>query len=162
MRAVFADTLYWVALTNKLDALHEQAAKLIPALGSPRVVTTELVITEYLNFFAEWGAHFRRKAIGNVRIALKSPRIMVVPHTHETFLAGIAFYEARIDKGYSLTDCVSTLAMRNERLTDVLTNDRHFEQEGFQGFVSSFLGGDWKGRAVKPDSIKDIAGPWSP
>ena len=44
MRAVFADTLYWVSLTNKLDALHEQAVNLIPALGSPRVVTTELVI----------------------------------------------------------------------------------------------------------------------
>ena len=53
MRAVFADTLYWVALTNQLDALHEQAANLIPTLGSPRVVTTDLVIAEYLDFFAE-------------------------------------------------------------------------------------------------------------
>jgi predicted nucleic acid-binding protein len=61
---------------------------------------------------------------------------MVVPHTNETFLAGIAFYEARMDKGYSLTDCVSMLAMRNEGLTDVLTNDRHFEQEAVNRWIS--------------------------
>ena len=42
------------------------------------------------------------------------------------------FYEARPDKGYSLTDCISMQAMRREELTDVLTNDRHFEQEGFR------------------------------
>jgi predicted nucleic acid-binding protein len=132
MRAVFADTLYWVSLTNKLDALHEQAVNLILALGSPKVVTTELVMVEYLNFFAEWGEHFRRKAIGNVRIAFRSPRIKIVPHTHENFLAGMSLCEARMVKGYSLTDCVSMQAMREEGLTDVLTNDRHFEQEGFQ------------------------------
>jgi predicted nucleic acid-binding protein len=32
---------------------------------------------------------------------------------------------------YSLTDCISMNAMRAEALTEVLTNDHHFEQEGF-------------------------------
>ena len=41
-------------------------------------------------------------------------------------------YASRLDKGYSLTDCVSMEAMRSEGLIDVLTNDRHFEQEGFR------------------------------
>jgi predicted nucleic acid-binding protein len=34
--------------------------------------------------------------------------------------------------GYSLTDCISMQTMRREALTEVLTNDRHFEQEGFR------------------------------
>jgi len=32
----------------------------------------------------------------------------------------------------SLTDCISMQTMRRECLTQVLTNDRHFEQEGFR------------------------------
>lgn len=132
MKAVFADTFYWVALTNKLDALHKQALELPQSLGLPLIVTTEQVITEYLNFFAEWGEHFRRKAAANVRGAFALLTIRIIPHTREILLAGRALYEARSDKGYSLTDCISMRAMQSEYLTDVLTNDRHFEQEGFQ------------------------------
>jgi hypothetical protein len=43
----------------------------------------------------------------------------------------LALYQSRLDKGYSLTDCISMQTMRREGLTEVLTNDRHFEQEGF-------------------------------
>lgn len=99
MKAIFADTFYWVALTNKLDARHERALALPRSLGSPQIVTTEQVITEYLNFFAEWGERFRRKASANVRGALALPSVTVVPHTHESFLAGLTLYEARLDKG---------------------------------------------------------------
>jgi predicted nucleic acid-binding protein len=47
------------------------------------------------------------------------------------FLDGLALYEDRPDKGYSLADCISMQIMRLEGLTHVLSNDRHFEQEGF-------------------------------
>jgi predicted nucleic acid-binding protein len=56
----------------------------------------------------------------------------VIPQTRGSFLAGFALYQARSDKGYSLTDCISMQTMRHSGLTDVLTNDRHFEQEGFR------------------------------
>ena len=39
---------------------------------------------------------------------------------------------ARPDKRYSLVDCISMQTMRKAALTEVLTNDRHFEQEGFR------------------------------
>jgi len=38
---------------------------------------------------------------------------------------------ARQDKGYSLCDAVSFILMRKRGITDRLTTDRHFEQEGF-------------------------------
>ena len=97
-----------------------------------RIVTTEHVITEYLNYFAERGEHFRRKAIENVHDMLTSASVTVTPHTREAFLAALELYKARPDKGYSLTDCISMIAMRREGVTDALTNDRHFEQEGFR------------------------------
>jgi hypothetical protein len=55
-----------------------------------------------------------------------------VAQTAASFASGLALYRARLDKGYSLTDCISMQTMRQEGLSEVLTNDRHFEQEGFR------------------------------
>ncbi|MGD0127760.1 MAG: hypothetical protein ABSF46_20545 [Terriglobia bacterium] len=74
----------------------------------------------------------RRKAVTNVQHILDDPGVQVVPQSRESFLSGIALYGARPDKGYSLTDCISMQTMRNKGLTEALTNDRHFEQEGFR------------------------------
>jgi predicted nucleic acid-binding protein len=39
---------------------------------------------------------------------------------------------ARQDKTYSLCDAVSFVLMRQRHLTEALTTDHHFDQEGFQ------------------------------
>ena len=57
--------------------------------------------------------------------------IDILPQTHNDFLAGLGLYQARPDKGYSLTDCISMEAMRREGLSEALTSDEHFTQEGF-------------------------------
>ena len=62
---------------------------------------------------------------------LESARVRVIPQSRASFLAGLALYKLRFDKSYSLTDCISMQTMRQEGLTEALTNDRHFEQEGF-------------------------------
>ena len=49
----------------------------------------------------------------------------------DLFFEGLALYGSRLDKGYSLTDCISMNAMRERGITDVLTHDDHFTQEGF-------------------------------
>ncbi len=56
----------------------------------------------------------------------------VVAQSSDTFRSGLALYRARPDKGYSLTDCISMATMRSEGIVDALTNDAHFEQEGFR------------------------------
>ena len=61
-----------------------------------------------------------------------NPTVLVVPQGRESFLAGLELYRARPDKGYSLVDCISMYTMRQEGITEALTNDRHFEQEGFR------------------------------
>ena len=67
-----------------------------------------------------------------MRDVLADARITVIPQSHTSFLDALAFYASRLDKHYSLTDCVSMQVMRREGLTEVLTNDHHFEQEGFR------------------------------
>ncbi len=91
-------------------------------------------MVEYLTFFATANERLRRKAAAHAQRILDDLRVRVVPQSRESFLSGMDLYGARPDKGYSPTDCISMQTMRRERLTQVLTNDRHFEQEVFTPF----------------------------
>ena len=89
------------------------------------------VLTEFLAFCAS-NQTLRRAAGLAVSRLVNAPDIRILPQSRNSFLDGLALYNARPDKGYSLTDCISMQTMRREGLTAVLTNDRHFEQEGFR------------------------------
>ena len=132
MKAVFADTFYWAALTNITDPAHAQAMELSRSLAPDRIVTTDEVLGEYLTFFAGARPSIRDRVGRNVAELIENLEVRVVPQSRESFLEGLELYRARPDKGYSLTDCISMQTMRKEGLTEVLTNDRHFEQEGFR------------------------------
>ncbi len=131
MNKVFADALYWIALINPLDQWHEKAVEGGKSLGKVTFVTTDNILEEVLNFYCERGKHFRNIAAQNVRAILLNLNVEVVSANHENFLNGVTLYESRLDKGYSLTDCVSMNVMREQNITQILTHDDHFEQEGF-------------------------------
>ena len=73
----------------------------------------------------------RKRAAIYVRKLQNDRTITIFEQSHRSFLDGLALYEARIDKGYSLTDCISMATMRREGIAEVLTNDGHFAREGF-------------------------------
>ena len=128
---VFADTFYWIALTNKRDSAHQAVMDFTATLGPRTVVTNDEVLTEFLTFCAS--DEMLRGAAGRaVSDLLTNPDIRVIAQSRSSFVEGLALYNNRPDKGYSLTDCISMQTMRREGLTDALTNDRHFEQEGFR------------------------------
>lgn len=132
MNAVFADTFFWIALTNVQDQAHERAKSFARSATPSTIFTTEEVLTKYLNYFAGWGMNLREKAALNVQSILENPTVRVIGQTSGSFHTGLTLYRARTDKGYSLTDCISMEAMRSEGIAGVLTNDAHFEQEGFR------------------------------
>jgi predicted nucleic acid-binding protein len=132
MNALFADTFYWIALADFTDSAHRLAVTLTTERIGSLFIATDEVLTEYLNFFSSAPAATRRQASAVVKDLLTSSVVRVIPQSRESSVAGLKLYAERLDKGYSLTDCISMQAMRREALTDVLTNDRHFEQEGFR------------------------------
>jgi uncharacterized protein len=128
---IFADTFYWIALANPSDDSHQRVVDFSRILGSALILTTDEVLTEFLTFFAS-DSQLRVQAAAAVQDILGANQTRVIPQTRASFLAGLKLYRARPDKRYSLTDCISMETMRRERITDVLTNDRHFQQEGFR------------------------------
>jgi len=132
VKAVFADTFYWAALTSANDSAHDRAIQFSKSLQPDKIITTDEVLGEYLDYFSNARSSVRIRAVNAVSALLVNRRVLVIPQSRESFLAGLKLYRERPDKGYSLTDCISMETMRREGLADVLTNDRHFEQEGFR------------------------------
>lgn len=130
MKSVFADSHYWIAMVNPNDSWAKIAKAARASLGEVFIVTTDEVLTEFLAALSR-GEHMRKQAAKMVRAILENLNVKVIPQTRESFLKGLAFYENRSDKEYSMTDCISMNVMKAESLAEVLTNDRHFEQEGF-------------------------------
>jgi len=127
----FTDTFWWIAVANPRDAWHAGALAWEAAHLNARFITTEEILSEVLTWFAGTGPAGRAHASAVVRGILADPSTQVLPQTSAGFAAALTLYEARPDKGYSLTDCRSMLAMKDHGLTEILTHDHHFTQEGF-------------------------------
>lgn len=78
----------------------------------------------------------RRAAIHLFRGLQRQRDLTVIPASAELFQRGMDLYSSRPDQEWSLTDCISFVAMRDEVLTDALTGDHHFEQAGFVALLS--------------------------
>lgn len=132
MKPVFADTAYFVAFCGPSDAFHTQAIAASASLLG-RVVTTEYVLVE------SGGLHCRpedRPAFINLVRDLESdPAVVIVPASTALFHHGFELFAARPDKEWSLVDCISIVVMKQYRLKDALTTDRHFVQAGFRALL---------------------------
>jgi predicted nucleic acid-binding protein len=132
MERVFADTGYWIVLLNPRDDLHHKATAVARDHGLGQIVTSEMVLTEFLNSFSDYGPRLRQAAARAVASLRDTSQIVIVPQTTLLFERALKRYRDMSDKSWSLTDCSSFLIMEEERLASALTHDRHFAQAGFQ------------------------------
>ncbi len=88
MRVVFADTLYFIALINPQDQWRANAINADNVVRESRLITTETVLIEILNFTAGYGSNLRKAVASFVRDLLQDGEVEVIPHTHELFLRG--------------------------------------------------------------------------
>ncbi|WP_259066404.1 type II toxin-antitoxin system VapC family toxin [Salinibacter ruber] len=97
---------------------HRTAREAATEYASARLVTTEAVLIEVLNFYAAFRTEMRQAAAGTVQDVLDDDRTDVVPSSHSAFMDGLELYVARSDKDYSMVDCMSMQVMRNRALTE--------------------------------------------
>ena len=130
MPLVFADTSYWQGRYFPQDQWHQAALAAERGLGRPLfLLTTQEVLTEFLAWSSR-SERARRVAVETVEEIQNAPHITIVPQTAETFAHGFELYRNRLDKGYSLVDCISMNTMDEHGITLILTSDHHFQQEG--------------------------------
>ena len=129
--SVFADALYYIALLVPRDRKHEKALAIGERLLPVHMVTCEPVLTETFAHVSGLGPFARSQAVSFVEELRSDPSVTIVEQTHELFEAGLESFRRRLDKGYSLTDCMSMWICQQFGITRVLTGDQHFVQEGF-------------------------------
>lgn len=128
MKRLFVDTFYYLALLNVKDSDHERAAAFSDSTNVP-LITTAWVLTE----LADGLCHPTRRGRCTrfLNAVQQDPQTSIVPPSSELFDAGVELYEARSDKDWSLTDCISFVVMEQHQMNEALTADHHFEQAGF-------------------------------
>jgi uncharacterized protein len=131
VKALFVDTAGWMACADAADPAHGAARASRDAVleAGHLLVTTDYVVDETLTLIrmrlgmsaaeawwtqVEGSARVRHETID----ALRAEK------------ARSLFFRHR-DKDYSFTDCTSFIVMRELRLREALTTDRHFRQIGF-------------------------------
>jgi predicted nucleic acid-binding protein len=88
MRRVFADSLDWIAIASPRDQWHARTVGASQALKGVQIVTTEEVLTEFLNAF-RYNATLRRAAATTVRGIQADPGTVILPQSRHSFLAGL-------------------------------------------------------------------------
>jgi uncharacterized protein len=130
VRTVFVDTFYWIARINPRDQWHRKAIELSSSLEDTHLITTDAVLIELLNYFSDYGPELRQAVALIVRHIVDDGSI-TIGESSVGFEEGLDLFKSRPDKGYSMTDCISMSIMRHMEMTEVLTHDHHFAQEGF-------------------------------
>ena len=82
---LFADTFYWVTLLNAGDAFHARVTSFGSGLGTARLVTTDEVLTEVVNWFSRSGPHWRGKAATLIHHLRSNPTVDVLPQARADF-----------------------------------------------------------------------------
>jgi uncharacterized protein len=135
MERVFADTGYWIALINPRDDLHRKASLVSQDFNQSQIVTSEMILTEFLNSFSDFGPRLRAVAVRAVGSLRSASQVVIVPQTSQLFEKAMKRYQEMADKSWSLTDCASFVIMEEEGISSALTHDRHFIQAGFQALL---------------------------
>jgi predicted nucleic acid-binding protein len=102
---IFVDTSFWVGLTVRRDAHHDEAAALLDAYSSEPLVTSNLVRGESFTYL-------RRKAGHEIAVAFldgiqRSPRLAIVPITTELEERALAWLRTHDEREYSFVDATS-------------------------------------------------------
>jgi predicted nucleic acid-binding protein len=123
--------LHLIASLNPRDSWHTAAIEAEDRLGEAVLrATTQDVFCEVFAAVARY-PYLRRSAVETLRAMEDDPLVTLIPQSASLFYQGVSLYKTRSNKGYSLVDCISMVVMREEGITEILTYDHHFEQEGF-------------------------------
>jgi len=134
-REVFVDTSALYALIDKRDAAYAAVRDTVgPLVRSGRkLVVTDYVVAETVNLAnARGGSIVGRRVLDLVE---QSAGIRLEWLGIARFELSKAFFRRHADHHYSFTDCTSFVIMRELRISEALTTDRHFPEAGFRNLL---------------------------
>ena len=132
MNEVFVDTSGWAAAFVDTEKHHRKAAQYIKQWQQElrRLVTTNYVVNELVSLLTSRKTP-RPIILQHLTILYSDPLLEIVHIDKTTDEKGRQLLRERVDKQWTLVDAVSFVVMQERGITEVLTEDKHFEQAGF-------------------------------
>ncbi len=128
---IFIDTSAWIALADKDDSHHKEAASSYPSLlkNHRNLITSNFVIAEtYIIILNELG---HQPAIAFLEKLKASPRILKVFSNEDVEAEGELILAKYGDQNFSYTDAVSFVIMKRQKIKKAFSFDKHFLIAGF-------------------------------
>ena len=128
---IFVDTSAWYAAETEDDVNHARAREFLAQLGSGKFgvsVTTDYVLDETLTLLRS------RRGLGAATGFMEkvdgSKSIKVFWVDARLFGKALELFRASQKRSWSFTDCTSFALMKELRLSEAFTFDKHFEEAG--------------------------------
>lgn len=129
------DTSGLLCYIHQNEPQHQEAVQFLNSVNKKSLthsyVLSELVALALIRRFP------RPAVLAFVMDLLDNPDIETVWVDEQVHREAMQLLSDRQDKTYSLCDAVSFVLMRQRGMTEALTTDRHFEQEGFVRLLKS-------------------------
>ena len=122
------DTSGFLSLYDRKESLHEKA---IEFYDSAKIrLTTSYVLAEY-TALAQVRGISRKQIIEFSDQILDDDEIKIIWIDEDLHIKAVELLKNRTVKNYSLCDATSFVVMNENQISEALTTDKHFEQEGF-------------------------------
>ena len=128
---IFVDSSAWIALSDKDDSHHKEAASSYPSIfkNHKTLVTSNLVIAEtYIVLLKEMGHKVALEFLERINA---SPRILKICSDGHIETEAEEVLEKYVDQDFSYTDAVSFVIMKRQKIRKVFSFDKHFVTAGF-------------------------------
>jgi uncharacterized protein len=127
---IFVDTSFWVALRNRRDDHHADAARLLERFQHVPLLTTNHVRGETWTFLNRRAGH--ASAVGLLDALDASPRLTLHFVNADLEDEALRWLRRHDERPYSLVDATSFATMRSLRTSRALAFDGDFAAAGFE------------------------------
>jgi predicted nucleic acid-binding protein len=131
LEEIFVDSSAWIALADKDDSNHKEAASNYPSIfkNHKTLVTNNLVIAEtYIVLLKELGHKAAIEFLGRIKA---SPRILKICSNENIEAEAEEILVKYLDQEFSYADAVSFVIMKRQKIRKAFCFNKHFVTAGF-------------------------------
>src|SRR6266567_703976 len=131
-RDLFVDTSGWGYFLDRTDPLHNRAETLMrqAVIRQRKLITTNYIIHELVALLTSRFKKPRPQVIEAINAIKRDATVEIVYIERAIDDRAWRLLEARLDKKWSLVDASSIILMRDFGITEALSTDECFPQEG--------------------------------
>ncbi|MFA6305339.1 MAG: PIN domain-containing protein [Candidatus Gracilibacteria bacterium] len=137
IKKVFADSGFFIAVVNKEDGVHRLALSVLESFfkSGTEFVTTDYVLDEVFTWMR---CKIKLPVSEVVRFAnsLQVGQMSIVNINKNIFGKAFEMMVRYDDHFFSFTDCVSFAVMKELKIKDAVTTDKHFAEAGFNNLLT--------------------------